>query len=82
MKYNALFCDRDAAKVFATVFVERHKQLRGQLSEIIRPLCEEKKMQNAGFVSEYIAESLLTWTIAGKSFAEQYEIIHRILKET
>jgi AcrR family transcriptional regulator len=36
-KYRGLFCDKDAEKVFQTVFSERHRHLRGQLAQIIRP---------------------------------------------
>lgn len=79
-RYQYLFCDKDAEKVFFTAFSERHRMLRHQLAEIICPLCREKNIANSEFTSEYIAESLLVWTIAGKSFDEQYEIISRLLK--
>lgn len=79
-KHHKLFSDPDAAKVFATVFAERHKQLRHQLTELILPLCEKTSTQNKVFLSEYIAEALLTWTVAGKGFDEQFEIISKLLK--
>ena len=62
--YQVLFSDSDAAKVFATVFAERHKQLRDQLAVIIMPICEKSEAGDKEFLAEYIAESLLTWTIA------------------
>lgn len=79
-RYHALFCDRDAVRVFATVFVERHSQLRHQLAALIRPLCDRAAVADADFLAEYIAESLLTWTMAGKGFDEQYAIIRLLLK--
>lgn len=79
-KYHSLFVDEDAAKVFATVFSERHKQLRDQLAEFIMPLCEYAKVTDASFLAEYIAEALLTWTVQGKGFDEQFEIIGKLLK--
>lgn len=79
-KYNSLFCDKDAEKVFMTAFFQRHKQLRHQLAEIIRPICNKSNITNREFMSEYIAESLLAWTIAGKSFDEQYEILNKLFK--
>ncbi len=78
--HKSLFCDKDAEKAFMSVFSERHKQLRSQLAEIIIPICNKNGIENGGFMSEYIAESLLTWTIAGKSFDEQYEILCKLLK--
>ncbi len=77
--HRALFSDRDAAKVFYTVFAKRHSQLRAQLAEIIRPLCDQSPIGDASFLAEYIAESLLTWTVAGKSFEAQYAIIRQLL---
>lgn len=68
--HQALFSDSDAAKVFAIAFNERHKQLRGQLAEIILPLCNNSKAENKEFLAEFIAEALLTWTVEGKSFNE------------
>lgn len=79
-KYQPLFCDRDAAKVFATVFTERHKQLRDQLAELILPICEQSSVSDKEFLADYIAESLLTWTVAGISFDKQYDIVCKIIK--
>ena len=79
-KYQPLFCDRDAVKVFAGVFEDRHRQLRNQLVEFILPACKNSSVSDEKFLAEYIAESLLTWTVAGKSFDEQFEIISKIIK--
>ena len=50
-KHQALFTDADAAKVFASVFSQRHGQLRTQIADVIRPLCDKAqdadKAQNA-----------------------------------
>lgn len=79
-KYRMLFCDSDAAKVFAAVFAERHKQLRGQIAEMILPICKRSSVPDQEFLAEYIAESLLTWTVAGESFERQYAIIGKLIK--
>lgn len=75
-KHASLFGDADAAKVFAIAFSERHKILRDQLAEIILPLCNHS---NREFLAEFIAESLLTWTMADKSFEEIYSVIKILL---
>lgn len=69
-KYQSLFADSDATKVFASVFSERHKQLRAQIAEIVYPVCAQSSVEDKTFLAEYIAEALLTWTVAGKSFAD------------
>lgn len=76
-KHKALFSDPEAAKVYASVFSERHKTLRSQISEIIFPLCPA---ENGEFTAEFVAESLLTWTISGKNFDSIFNILEKILK--
>lgn len=77
--HQDLLCDHDAAKVFAAVFSERHKQLRDQLAQFIRPLCGRSRVSDQDFLADFIAESLLTWTVAGRGFEDQYQIISRLL---
>jgi len=72
-EYGALFGDSDAAKVFATVFSERHGQLRGQIAEVVLPLCDKY------FLAEFIGEAMLAWTVAGKDFDALYEVIEKLL---
>ncbi len=79
-KHRALFSDSDASRVFASVFNERHRQLRGQLAEIMLPVCEKSAVENKAFLSEFIAESILVWTMAEKPFDEQYAILRQLLK--
>ena len=72
--HKALFSDKEAAKVFYTAFSERHKQLRSQLAELIMPISPDH------FTAEYVAEALLTWTMAGRSFDEIYPLLPEIIK--
>jgi 16S rRNA A1518/A1519 N6-dimethyltransferase RsmA/KsgA/DIM1 with predicted DNA glycosylase/AP lyase activity len=76
-KHSPLFSDPEAAKVYSAVFSERHKTLRGQISEIVAPLCHA---ENGEFTAEFVAESLLTWTVAGKDFDSIFNILEKILK--
>ena len=73
-KHSALFCDSDAEKVFATAFSEWHPVLRRQIAEILLPFCKGEE-----FSAEFISESLLTWTMAGKDFETQYSVIKKLL---
>lgn len=77
--HASLFRDSDAAKTFATVFAERHKLLRDQLADIIMPICEKTTHADKRFLAEFISESLLTWTMSGKSFEEIYSILNLLV---
>ncbi len=79
-KYQSLFSDREAAKTFSAVFNERHKQLRGQLAELILPICKRSSGEDKKFLAEFIAESLLAWTMEGVSFEKQYSIVCKIIE--
>ena len=63
-KHSALFRDADASKVFIGAFSERHRQLRSQLSAIILPVCPPNPGKERAFLAEFIAESLLSWTMS------------------
>lgn len=69
-KHANIFSDPQAIKVFAGVFTDRHKQLRQQIAEPIRTVLSEKRTDNADFTAEFIAEAIITWTVAGKSYTE------------
>jgi AcrR family transcriptional regulator len=73
-KHSALFKDEEAAKVYGGVFLERHGMLRAQLAELISPVCGE-----SGFTAEFVAESMLTWTMADRDFDEIYSVIKKII---
>ena len=49
-----------------------HGLLRSQLAAPIRKHC------SSDFMAEFIAESLLTWAMSGKSFDEIYEILKKL----
>ncbi len=79
-KYEKLFSDQEAIKVFGTVFAERHPLLRRQLSALVLPVCAEIDIDKREFTAEFIAEALLTWMMSGKSYDELSPIFEKILK--
>ena len=79
-RYYALFQDGDASKVYAVTFSDRHKQLRAQIAKRVRTICDHVTVKDKDFFAEWVAESLITWTVAGKSFDEQYEIIKHFIQ--
>ncbi len=69
IRHKNIFKDETAIKNFRAVSYNYHTILRNQLSSSVRKFCQ------TDFHSEFIAESLLTWIIAGKTFDEIYSII-------
>lgn len=79
-KNRALFEDPDAAKTFASAFAERHGLLREQLANIIAPACEGASAPDKAFLASFIAEALLTWTVAGTPFPDLAPILCHLMK--
>ena len=71
-RHQGIFRDEAAAAGFAGSFTRYHALLRQQLAAPVRKFCD------SDFASEFIAESLLTWTMAGKSFDEIYGMIDKL----
>ena len=71
-RHQAVFQDEAAAAGFAGSFSQYHDLLRSQLADPLRRFCGDD------FTALFVAESLLTWTMAGKSFAEIYEIVKKL----
>ena len=72
LRHQAILRDDAAAAAFAGSFSRYHGLLRSQLAQPLRKFCD------SDFASEFIAESLLTWTMAGKSFEEIYGMIGKL----
>ena len=70
-RHQAVFRDEAAAAGFAGSFGRYHAMLRTQLASPLEKF-------RGGFASEFIAEALLTWTMAGKSFDEIYGMIEKL----
>lgn len=68
-KYSGLFHDAAAVTGFAGSFGKYHGVLRAQLAHPLRRFCTDD------FTAQFIAESLLTWTMAG----EDFDTIHNLI---
>ena len=67
-KYMNLFADENAEASYAASFMQRHHLLREQLAEPIKIWTRKQDRVDATFLAEFIAENMLTLTIAGKDF--------------
>ena len=72
LEHQALFHDTDAASNYAHAASRYHDKLRTQLASPLRKFCTDD------FTAEFIAESLLTWTIAGRPFEEICSILEKL----
>lgn len=78
--HKSLFNDADAFVSFNSSKSNYHSRLRGQIALMIEPMINEADT-NASFTAEFIAESLLTWTVEGKSFEDIYSVLKLIIKK-
>lgn len=71
-KNKSVFQDPAAAAGFTGSFNRYHGLLRSQLAQPLLKFCRDQ------FAAEFIAEAMLTWTMAGKSFDELYGVIAKL----
>ena len=71
-RHRGVFRDQAAAAGFAGSFGRYHGMLRAQLAVPVRKFC------SSDFASEFVAEAMLTWTMAGKPFEEVYELVEKL----
>lgn len=71
-RHQAIFRDDAAAASFSGSFGRYHGMLRTQLAEPLRKFC------SSDFAADFLAEALLTWAMAGKSFEEIYGLMEKL----
>ena len=71
-QYKVLFRDEAAIAIFTASLARYHELLRGQLAQPLQRFCQRE------FEAEFIAEALLTWTVAGEGFEEIFFVIEKI----
>ena len=74
IEHSRLFADADAAKRISVGSSDRHKMLRSQISTLVRPVCK------IDIEAEFIAESLISWSVEGTDFNTLYPILEKIIK--
>ena len=73
--YMTLFQDENAEISFASAFPQRHKQLRDQIASLLQKICVMQEKADTDFLAEFLAENMLTWTLANKTFEEISSIL-------
>ena len=67
-KHKNLFADENAEASYVASSAQRHHLLREQLAEPLKIWTRRQDKVDAGFLAEFIAENMLTLTMAGKDF--------------
>lgn len=75
--YEALFSDSNAKKSYVSSLVVWRKPLRDQLAQAILPVCNGGKDV---FLSEFIAEALLRWSVEAQPFEMLAPILKKVIK--
>ena len=73
-RYADLF--RAAESVVPAPPRKYHEILRGQIAQVLRPLCRED------FTADFSAEAILTWTVAGKPFEQIFGLLKKVIAES
>ena len=71
-QHTMIIRDEAAIAGFSGAFSRYHVLLRRQLADPLRRFCRSE------FEADFIAEALLTWTMANRSFDEIYDIISKL----
>ena len=71
-QYDPIFQDESASVSYTGSTSKYHSILRSQLARPLRKFCRDD------FTAEFIAEAMLTWTVAGKDLDELMLVLLRI----
>ena len=69
-KYTNLFTDENAEASYMAASTQRHHLLCEQLAEPLKTWTSKQDKVDASFLAEFIAENMLTLTMAGKDFEQ------------
>ena len=78
-KYSMLFSDKSAGAGYASSFQLRHGQLRKQIAEAFMPICRKQSQNDGTFLAEFIAEAMLSWTMAGCEYKQLEDVLLKLL---
>ncbi len=79
-EYEKIFFDTDVKKIAAVGFLSKHKLLREQIASFILPLCIAKEVENPKYVSSFVAEAIISWSMETDDFRSLYTILEKIIK--
>lgn len=78
-KFSTLFMDENAVASYMAAANNRHAMLRGQLAAPIRKWPQIQERTDSGFLGDFIAESMLTWTMADCEFERVAHVLLQLM---
>jgi len=69
-KYTNLFADENAEASYNASSMQRHHLLREQLADPLKIWTRKQDKVDAAFLAEFVAENMLTLTMAGRDFEQ------------
>ena len=78
-KFTALFSDENAEASYSASSHQRHGMLRSQLSAPIRKWMIKQDKVDGDFLADFIAENMLTWTMADYDFEQIANVLLQLL---
>ena len=75
---SSIFSSPNAQKAFKSTAGSYHKLLVSQVSQPIAVVCRAGGYEQPDFLADFVAESILTWTVANKDFADISRIISKL----
>ena len=76
--HSNIFTSPSAIKTFSTTSPEYHKFVRDQVAGPIRNSCILAGIENPDFLSLFVAESVVTWTVAKKDYEEIAGVVSKL----
>ena len=76
--YHSIFTSPSAIKSFNTSGAGYHKFVRNQVAGPIYNACILAELDNPEFLSLFVAESVITWTVAKKDYDEIASLISKL----
>ena len=76
--YKNVFNSANAIKSFNTVGAGYHKFVREQVAVPIYHTCSLLELENAEFLSLFVSEAVVTWTVAKKDYDEIALIVSKL----
>ena len=77
--HEKIFRDTSARKTFAYSTEERHPILLGQISAMVLPILEGSDVEDKHLLADFISESMLTWSMAGREYADLKPIFNKLI---
>ena len=74
-----MFTDENAEASYSASSMQRHKILRDQLAEPVKIWTAKQDKADPDFLADFIAESMLTWTMADREFEQIANVLLQLL---